>query len=137
MSPEDLAPFGVSFANGLVLEGAATRSLTEMSAHIPGKVLEVHLRWNSTNAKMAGSEKLFIHVLDRNGQVPSQLDVPLLPPAVEAPVRTYGVPIADTLLPGAYRIRIGVYDPGQPGAPRLRTSDNSDGVQVGTLIVSE
>ncbi|MCL5995013.1 MAG: glycosyltransferase family 39 protein [Chloroflexi bacterium] len=136
IDPGQLTPYEIGFSNGLVLDGATTRSLTEMSAHVPGKILEVHLGWNSTAARLVGTEKLFIHVLDQNGQVPAQLDVPLLPQDIQVAVKTYGVPITDTLPAGTYRVKIGIYDPGQPGAPRLQTSDNSDGVDIESLVVN-
>jgi hypothetical protein len=52
-------------------------------------------------------------------------------------MKTYSVPIANMLPAGVYRVRVGIYDPTQPGAPRLKTSDQSDGVDIGTLTIEQ
>jgi hypothetical protein len=136
MTRQDMQTVGISFENGLMLERAATRSLTELKTSIPNKYLEVHLSWKPGAKPLKGTEKLFIHILDQAGQAPSQLDVPLTPPDIETPVKTHSVPLADTLPPGDYTVRVGIYDPGQPGAPRLRTSDNADGISIATLHIA-
>jgi hypothetical protein len=137
IDPDSLKPLNISFDNRVTLAAAATRGLSDMHASTPEKYLEVYLRWQGDPANLKGSEKLFIHILDQNGQVPSQLDVPLTAQDVQTGLKTYSVPLADTLSPGEYRIRVGIYDPAQPGAPRLQTSENADGVDIGTLTIEQ
>ena len=136
-NPADLKPIGISYSNGLKLQAALARPMTEMRTTVKGKVLEVYLQWNTDNAKLSGAEKIFIHVLDQNNQVPSQLDLALTDADIHTPIKTYGIPISDDMKPGTYVIRVGLYDPSKPGAPRLRTSDNSDGIQIGTLSIED
>jgi hypothetical protein len=137
IDPGSLKPVGISFEDRVKLEAAAIRGLSDMHTSTPEKYLEVYLRWQDNPAKLNGSEKLFIHILDQNGQVPSQLDVPFTAQDAQAAMKTYSVPIADTLPAGVYRVRVGIYDPTLPGAPRLKTSDQSDGVDIGTLTIEQ
>lgn len=131
-----LTPVGIAFENGVTLRAAAMRSLTALQTSQREKVLEVHLNWSGDAKQLRSTHKVFIHVLDANGQVPAQLDVPLLERDLTAQVRTYGVPLPDNLPAGNYTVRVGLYDPALSGMPRLRTSDNNDGVQIGTLTIA-
>jgi hypothetical protein len=137
IDPGSMKPVQISFEDRVKLDAAFTRGLSDMHTSTPEKYLEVYLRWQGDPAKLNGSEKLFIHILDQNGQVPSQLDVPFTTQDAQAAMKTYSVPIADTLPAGVYRVRVGIYDPTQPGAPRLKTSDQSDGVDIGTLTIEQ
>ena len=134
---EDLRPVGIKFSNGLELHSAMTRAMNVMKTSINGKVLEVHLLWDTSRMKRTGSEKIFIHIMDQNNQVPSQLDLPLSDADLHVPIKTYGVPIANDMKPGKYVVRIGLYDPALSGAPRLRTNHNDDGIEIATLTIDE
>jgi hypothetical protein len=137
ITPSALKPVGISFDGRVQLEAAATRGLSDMHVGTPEKYLEVYLRWKKDRTTLNGNEKLFIHIMDQNGQVPSQLDVPLTAQDVQSAMRTYSVPLADTLPAGVYRIRVGIYDPSLPGAPRLQTNEQSDGIDIGTLTIEQ
>ena len=137
IDPGSLKPVGIAFEDRVKLDAAALRGLSDMNTSTPEKYLEVYLRWQGNPTRLNGSEKLFIHILDQNGQVPSQLDVPFTARDAQATMKTYSVPIADTLPAGVYRVRVGIYDPTQPGAPRLKTSDQSDGIDIGTLTIEQ
>jgi hypothetical protein len=131
-----LTPVGIAFENGVTLRTSAMRSLTALQTSQREKVLEVHLSWAGDFKQLRSTEKVFIHIVDANGQVPAQLDVPFVEQDLTAQVRTYGVPLPDNLPVGDYIVRVGLYDPAITGMPRLRTSDNNDGVQIGSLTIA-
>ena len=97
----------------------------------------MYLRWKGDPASLKGSEKLFIHIVSQDGQAPSQLDVPLTAQDIQTSMKTYSVPLADTLPPGTYRVNLGIYDPALPNAPRLLTSDQADSIQIDTLTIEQ
>ncbi|MCD6290772.1 MAG: hypothetical protein J7M34_09750, partial [Anaerolineae bacterium] len=130
---ERMHPLDVIFANGLTLRAAAV----EPQTLVPGGVLVVHLRWEGQGDVLAGTEKLFIHLVPAEGPLTpiAQVD-PLLHAAdVEKPVVSYAILLPETLPPGTYRVLAGIYDPGQPGAPRIPTLDGADHVDCAIIFL--
>jgi len=79
--------------------------------------LQVELIWGTQTA-VAGDYRLFVHVVDANGEIITQID----PPPGAYPIALWGggeritqaftVPLDDDdVLPGDYSVRIGLYDP--------------------------
>jgi hypothetical protein len=131
-NPEALVPVEAAYANGLVLEASAVRPTEGAKA---GGVLAIHLRWHGESDTLVGTEKLFIHILDSNGTLVAQTDPALTREVVTTPVVTYGIRLPETLPPGEYRVIGGLYDPDQPGAPRLLTASGRDSVELNTIVI--
>jgi hypothetical protein len=124
--------FGATVTDTVTLRGftAAPNTL------LPGGLLTVHLDW--ADADGAGSaaaaatpdpRKVFVQLLDGSGQLVAQDDRPLLlsgPRAAGSGLAAYGLLLPATLDDGPYRLIAGIYDPSQPGSPRLRTADGGD-----------
>jgi hypothetical protein len=78
-----------------------------------------------------GERKVFVQLLDSEGQLVAQDDRPLVltgPRAAGTGLAVYGLRLPPTLDSGPYRLIAGIYDPAQPGAPRLPTADGADHV---------
>jgi hypothetical protein len=101
------------------------------------RLVEVGLNWQGAPAQLKGSEKLFMHITpaDNPTQVPAQLDLPLTADNFAKDVNLYGIRLPQDLAPGRYTLRIGLYDPSLPNAPRLLTSDGKDAVELMTFEV--
>jgi len=133
--PGDMKPFNVQFVNGPRLRAAYAR------ADVRNKLLEVYFSWDADGSH--GSEKFFIHVSEAGNPFAliGQRDEPLasnLPPAIQVDGLTvygYGVPLQESLPAGQYHVRVGLYDPEQPGMPRLLTSDGRDAIVVASFTV--
>jgi 4-amino-4-deoxy-L-arabinose transferase-like glycosyltransferase len=137
-----LTPVNASFGDGFTLRGFA--SAPDMLP--PGGLLTVHLDWaadaasttssgTEENAEAAisavGEHKVFVQLLDSEGQLVAQDDRPLVltgPRAAGSGLAVYGLRLPPTLDNGPYRLIAGIYDPAQPGAPRLQTADAADHV---------
>ncbi len=129
--PATLAPVGERFAKDMILAAAAAEPL----ALSPGGVVAVHLRWQGEPEALAGSEKVFLHLVDGEGRLVAQDDRPL--DGEIGSVRSYGIRLPSELAPGRYRLVAGLYDPGQPGAPRLLTERGQDSVVLAELIATQ
>ena len=80
---------------------------------------------------------------DENGQMRSQVNLaPGRRPTRawlpgEVVVTTYALELPADLAPGVYRLMAGLYDPGQPGLPRLHIQPGgADVVEVGRISLS-
>jgi hypothetical protein len=122
-----LTPVNAPFANGVQLAGAAYAP----AQLPPGGLLAVHLDWRGEAATLAGTEKVFVQLLDGEGQLVAQDDRLLLltgPRAAGSGLAAYGLALPVELDRGPYRLIAGLYDPGQEGAPRLSTEAGADQV---------
>lgn len=132
--PASLAPVDVPWQNGVKLTGAATQPpmLT------PGNVLAVYLSWRVHAATLTGTEKVFIQLLNEAGQLVAQDDRPLLSSdqAIMPTPALYGILLPATLPIGPYQLITGLYDPAQPGAPRILTAAGVDHVVIQTMTVA-
>jgi hypothetical protein len=78
-----------------------------------------------------GERKVFVQLLDSESQLVAQDDRPLVltgPRAAGSGLAVYGLRLPMALDNGPYRLIAGIYDPAQPGAPRLPTADAADHV---------
>jgi hypothetical protein len=106
----------------------------------PGQSLPVTLYWQA-EAEMAVNYTVFVQLLDRQGQVAAQVDLP--PQAGAAPTTTwlpgeiltdpYSIPIPADLPPGPYRLITGLYDAAT--GSRLSTGSGADFVELGQVTV--
>jgi len=119
------------FVNGLRLTGAAVEPATA----VPGGLLVVYLGWDARAADLSGHEAVFLHLLDGAGQIVAQADVPFRAAGQAEEVGVYGILLPNALPTGPLRLIAGLYDPSQPGAPRLPTADGADAVELGEVDV--
>lgn len=132
--PEDLKPIGAIF-------GEAGEAIQLQSAAVVadgrGRLLEVSLKWQGDADRLAGSEKIFVHVTAAGlpQALIAQLDQPLTADDLAAPLRTFGIRLPDKIAPGAYEVRVGIYDPTQPGMPRRQTDTGDDAVVIATVTL--
>ena len=121
----ELRPINVTFGDVVRLDRAA------IYPDFNARLIEVNLRWAAGAISLHGSEKIFMHVMRVGdaGTLYGQQDLQLSPEDLGR-VRTYGVRLADELPPGDYILRLGIYDPAQPNAPRLPTSEGKDAFEV-------
>jgi hypothetical protein len=104
---------GVRWGDHITLNGY-TLSTPQVQ---PGDILQLDLFWR-TAAPLSERYKVFVHVLDQNGQIVAQTDRE--PGAGQKPttnwaggeviVDRYGVLIPGETPPGSYAIEIGLYD---------------------------
>jgi len=129
--PKRMHPLDVTFANGLTLQAAAV----EPQTLTPGGLLVVHLGWEGRGNALAGTEKLFIHLVPAEGPlIPiAQIDPPLRAADVGKPAVSYAIFLPETLPRGTYRVLAGIYDPGQSGAPRVLTAEGADHVELASI----
>lgn len=131
--PTTLTPLNIQFKNGVMLTGFSLQPATLTSSN----VLAVHLGWQGDAAALTGSEKVFVQLLDAAGQLVAQDDRPLPLQARQVAMTTkatYGILLPITLQAGEYQLIAGLYDPAQPGAPRVLTVDGVDHVLIKTII---
>ena len=100
---------------------------------IPGDVLDVYLAWEGEAQVLTGSEKMTLQLLDGAGRLVAQTDQPLNASDLGAPSTAYVLSIPWQLPPGDYRLIAALYDPAQPGAPRLLTESGADHVELAVL----
>ncbi len=135
--PGDLQPLNVQFVNGPVLRAAYAR------ADPSAKLIEVYFSWDDGSTPLRGSEKFFIHVSEQANlfALIGQRDEPLALDSSQAiqvdglNVYGYGVPLSEAAPAGRYDVRIGLYDPAQPGMPRLLTTDGRDAIVIGSFAI--
>jgi hypothetical protein len=133
-SPQHVNPAEVEFANGVKLAAYAIAP-DELA---PGGLVTVHLFWDLTEAELSGTETVFVQLLDPHGALAAQDDRPLVTGgeiAVDSPA-AYGILVPETLVAGDYRLIMGLYDPGQEGAPRLLAADGGDHVELQQMTVT-
>jgi hypothetical protein len=132
--PTNLMPVDVAFQNGMKLVGIATQPATMTS----GNVLAVALDWQGNGATLSGTEKVFVQLLNSAGQLVAQDDRPLSLPTkqpIMSSLALYGILLPVTLPPGDYQLIAGLYDPAQPGAPRVLTTAGVDHTVIKTIPV--
>lgn len=126
--PTTLHTTTVTFTNGVALTGFAAEPTTLS----PANLLTVHLGWRGDQAKLTGSEKVFVQVLNGGGQLVAQDDRPLQ--VAETPmvvtINTYGILLPDPLAAGDYQLLVGLYDPTSAGMPRILTTDGRDALPL-------
>jgi hypothetical protein len=132
--PTNLMPVDVAFQNGMKLVGIATQPATMTS----GNVLAVALDWQGNGATLSGTEKVFVQLLNSAGQLVAQDDRPLsllTKQPIMSSLALYGILLPVTLPPGDYQLIAGLYDPAQPGAPRVLTTAGVDHTVIKTIPV--
>ncbi len=123
--PQSLTPLAVNFQNGPALAGFAIQG----ERLVAGGVLVVYLAWQPAGATLTGSEKVFVQLLDGQGQLVAQQDQPLTlstPPKTAPTTAVYGILLPETLATGPYHLIVGLYDQAITGAPRLLTDAGTD-----------
>ncbi len=133
--PDQVLSTTAQFENGIQLNGARLSTL----ALKPGDPICVELQWSAA-VPLPLNYTVFVHVLDQNGQLVAQNDLP--PGGGYAPTSGWpsGQPIADrhgvvlpqVLSPGQYRIVIGLYG---PDGVRLKTRDEADAIPLGEITI--
>jgi len=122
------APVKVVYGNVAKLE----------SVSISGSPLRVELRWRALNTAQI-SYKIFVHVLNAQGQLIAQRDN--IPQNGFAPTNTWTrdqivvdrFALSQTLPSGTYTIKVGLYDP--LTNERVLTTDNFDSVEVSRFTI--
>lgn len=124
--------FDVEFDNGLVLERA------QVSPHFPpsGGRLVVHFEWKGDPAALTGGEKIFMHLLDENGNLVAQWD-PELQMDGAAQATATAMPVPAILPAGSLRLVAGLYDVTKEGAPRILTTKGEDFLQLAYFHVTD
>lgn len=127
-TPEELQPFNATFDGRITLRAAA------LFPDSSGEFVEVALQWQGTTQSLRGSEKIFVHFAPagRTDVALMQHDLFFNPAWFDGQVQLLSFRLSD-LPPANYGVRVGLYDPAQPGAPRLKLADGNDGVWVGML----
>jgi hypothetical protein len=126
---QKLPAVGAQFENGVTLAGAALQG----DRLAPGGSLVAWLDWDGDPARLSGTEKLTVQVLDANGTLAAQTDVPFIAEHLAEPAQLAVVTLPWLTPPGEYRVIAALYDPGQEGAPRVRTVAGMDSVTLGSL----
>jgi hypothetical protein len=133
---EAASAVGIAFANGLTLEDATIQN----ERLEPGGLLAVSLLWRGDAARLTGSEKITVQLLDEGGALVAQTDarfpVEALAEGKGGSPRAYAIQIPWKLPSGSYRVIVALYDPGQAGAPRVLTSEGADHITLGALAAS-
>lgn len=126
----ELRPLAVSFANGLHLTGFALSP----AALVAEGMLVVHLDWRGTNATLTGTEKVFVQLLNPEGQLVAQDDRAFVLADSATEVQTlYGILLPASLPSGSYRLITGLYNPAVENAPRLLTTAGADFVELAVI----
>jgi hypothetical protein len=104
----------------------------------PGDAFCIQLHW-ATQAPLETDPKIFIHVLDENGQVVAQNDLSPNPSMAdwttgEETTTRHGLVLPLLLPPGVYEIRAGLYDPAS--GLRLPLQSGADSVFLGSAVSS-
>jgi hypothetical protein len=124
------------FGNLITLDGF-TLTTPRLS---PGDILQIDLYWH-TAAKLTDRYKVFVHVLDGNGQIITQTDREPgggLNPTTnwgsnEVLIDRYGVVIPENAPGGRYAIEIGLYDFNNV---RLKMANGQDALMIATMDVT-
>lgn len=112
-------------------------------ALVPGDVLPVQIEWQ-TNKKLEEEATVFLHLVDKQGRIVTQLDQPPFGGRFPLPVWRPGEVMRDEYLlslpsdlaPGSYTLRVGLYTPNGRLALSSRSagSDSEDYVAVPVQI---
>ncbi len=126
---------GQPFANGLQLDRARISNPTIQA----GDPICLELQW-STARQLPADYTAFVHVLDQNGRLVAQSDLPAgggyAPtsgwPIGQPIVDRHGVVLPPALTPGEYQIVIGLYG---PDGVRLTSNTDQDAITLGTFSI--
>lgn len=127
---------GVRFGDHIVLDGY-TLATPVLAA---GDILQLDLYWH-TDAPLTDRYKVFVHVLDQNGQIVAQTDREpgggLVPTTIwqpnQAVLDRYGVLIPADAAAGAYAIEIGLYDFNNT---RLKIDAGGDALDIANIVIA-
>ncbi len=126
----------VRFGDHITLDGF-TLPTQQLS---PGDILQLDLFWH-TDATLNERYKVFVHVLDANGQIAAQTDREPgggLNPTTnwgsnEVVIDRYGVLIPENAANGVYTVEIGLYDLANV---RLKMADGQDALTLAKVEVT-
>ncbi|MDW8054956.1 MAG: glycosyltransferase family 39 protein [Anaerolineae bacterium] len=127
-TPEELRLLDAIFDGRITLRAGA------LFLDPSGEFVEVALQWSGAPNALRGSEKTYVHFAPagRTDVALMQHDLFFAPEWFDGRVQLLSFRLVD-VPPGEYGVRVGVYDPAQPSAPRLKLADGADGVWVGTF----
>lgn len=130
-------PLSVLFQNGVQLTGFAHSP----DGLTPDNVLIVALTWRGDGA-VAGQlsvtdTKVFVQLLDEQGQLVAQSDRPLLPDALSTHQQSYyDILLPTSLAPGSYRLITGLYETATARSPRIVTTKGEELIEL-TVLTTE
>lgn len=112
------------------------------SVHPGGEIL-LTLRWNSLR-EVANNYQVFVHLVNERGEKVAQRDgqpVQWLRPtstwkANEEIFDRYGIPLPEDLPPGAYSIRVGLYDPVTGQRLPVSAGPGDFAIEIGPVVVT-
>jgi len=112
--PAGMTPVTASFDEVARLTGFAFQP----DSPAAGDTLQLDLAWQALHPDQT-SYKVFVHVIDEQGNLVAQHDSPpannQLPTNIWIPdeyiLDSHAIPLPDTLPPGQYTLRVGMYDP--------------------------
>ena len=127
----ELTPINTTFTNHLTLSSA------RVIPDLKGRLIEVHLTWSADPTaltQLSGQEHIFVHLVRIGGPAEqvAQIDPAFDPRLTDGRITSFGLPLPSQLEPGDYMVRIGLYDPAQPGAPRIYTIEGRDAIELPT-----
>lgn len=135
-------PVALHFGDHIVLQGY-TLANNELA---PGDILQITLFWE-TVSKLDQRYKVFLHLLDENGQLVAQRDSEpgstLKPTTIWEPGKpitdNHGLLIPADLAPGNYTLSLGLYDIADPGIrlPIQTEGGILDALPIETIIVTQ
>jgi hypothetical protein len=140
-SAEGYAATGARLENGIALAGYEAHLAQSFPAG-SGQLLGVYLHWR-TEAKLDNSLKVFVHLLNAQGQPVAQDDsVPVLwsyptdewKPG-EVVVDFHELPISASVPPGEYTLQVGLYD--EASGVRLKRVDAAGSPIADTIVLSK
>lgn len=122
----------VTFENGVQLQGYGVQP-----SHVAANgILVVSTTWAGSAPVDGGDLKLFLQLLDANGQLVAQTDRPFPVGALAtAEPAHYAILLPETLAAGPYRLIAGLYDGAAEGLPRVLTTEGADFVELTALEV--
>lgn len=128
---EELYAMDVGYVDGLRLTGI---SIEPTRLH-PGSVIAVHLQWQ-LEVDGEGARAVSVQLLNDQGQLVAQSDRRMeMASDTTAQVESYAILVPHDMEAGRYALHVVVYDPDSEGAPRLRSVDGRDNVQVGQFVL--
>ena len=139
---EIAVPIAANFGDHISLQGY-TLAHNELA---PGDILQLTLFWQ-TNSRLDQRYKVFLHLLDEDGQLVAQRDSEpgsaLKPTTIWQPAETitdnHGLLLPAHLPPGSYTLVLGLYDIADPDTrlPVQREQALLDGLALETIIVTD
>ena len=130
-APRAWRTLNVTFRNGMVLEAIQVQPVTPTI----GGTLVIHTRWRS-RTRPNEALKMFVHLVPKEGDMRprAQCDPPLQVEPKSTVTVSCGIPL-ENVLPGDYRLLVGMYEAHPPNYPRVLTAEGKDAVGAGTLSI--